>query len=243
MPTARLGAEAAWNVYCRDRIGLLYKPGFTFSKPRFQITADASFIELLGFDPTGVYDRYIVKCNAPAPAGPGVNRPYGFWVERTPPIPPETLRTQARARINPPLPAPGGAPSLDDATFAQFETWLWVDDATGVLDASATQGLVTVTVTATPIDLRWSLGDGETLSCAYPGRPWTLEIDREGTWCSHTYTSSSIDEPGGVYNASVTVTWEFSWWINARPQGSFGTFDATAEFPVRVEEIQALETN
>jgi hypothetical protein len=53
---------------------------------------------------------------------------------------------------------------------------------------------------------------------------------------------SSYGEPGGRFAASVTVSWQFEWWINDVYQGVFGIVDVPAGFGVAVAEIQAVET-
>ena len=62
------------------------------------------------------------------------------------------------------------------------------------------------------------------------------------TDCSYTYLHSSYGEPAGSFEASVSVAWEFEWWINDVYQGVFGTVDRSTSFAIEVAEIQAVET-
>jgi hypothetical protein len=75
-----------------------------------------------------------------------------------------------------------------------------------------------------------------------PGIVWTSGALEDATDCSYTYDHSSYGKPEGRFKASVTVTWEFEWWINDVYQGVFGTVDLSAAFAVAVGEIQAVET-
>ena len=76
------------------------------------------------------------------------------------------------------------------------------------------------------------------------GRVWCGRrgLSEDATDCSYVYEHSSYGEPDGRFEASVTVTWEFEWWINDSYQGVFGTVDLAAPFGVAVGEIQAVET-
>ena len=58
----------------------------------------------------------------------------------------------------------------------------------------------------------------------------------------YTYRHTTYGEPEGRFEASVTVTWEFEWWINDRYQGVFGDLDLSTSFAVAVAEIQAVES-
>jgi hypothetical protein len=86
------------------------------------------------------------------------------------------------------------------------------------------------------------MGDGGGVTCLGPGVVWTSGASDDETDCKYTYLSSSYGEPEGQFEASVTVTWEFEWWINDVYQGVFGTVDLSTSFGVAVAEIQAVET-
>ena len=161
----------------------------------------------------------------------------------TPPVPPEVMRDVAAARLEPPSPDPETNPSLTSQAFVRVPTWLWLDPASWLpIEASETRGLSTVTVRATPTHARWVMGDGGGITCVGPGVAWTSGASEDATDCSYTYEHSSYGEPEGRFEASVTVTWEFEWWINDVYQGVFGTVDLAAPFGVAVGEIQAVET-
>lgn len=196
-------------------------------------------VELMGLDPTGEYVWYDVICWRD---GRGLTD-YPIIVEVTPPVPPEVIRDRAVARIEPPPPNPATSPSLAEQVYVQVPTWLWLDAADwSPIEVSETQGLVTVTVRATPTIALWVMGDGGEAMCGGPGVAWFDGAAEDATDCSYTYRHSSYGEPEGRFAASVTVTWEFEWWINDVPQGVFGTVDLTAPFEVAVAEIQAVET-
>jgi hypothetical protein len=86
------------------------------------------------------------------------------------------------------------------------------------------------------------MGDGGEVTCSGPGVAWFSGAAEDATDCSYVYRHSSYGEPEGQFDATVTVTWEFEWWINDVPQGVFGTVDLSAGFGLAVAEIQAVET-
>ncbi len=226
-----------WDVYCARTAGE-YREGDEVelfpSDPLF-----GNDVAHLGFDPTGEYWWYIVVCWRDGE----VVETYEFAVEVTPPVPPEVIRDVAAARLEPPAPVPETSPPLARQAFVRVPTWLWLDPASWEpLEVSETRGWTTVTVRATPTHARWVMGDGGGVTCLGRGVVWVSGLSEDGTDCSYTYLHSSYGEPEGRFSASVTVTWEFEWWINDAYQGVFGTLDLSTGFVVAVGEIQAVET-
>lgn len=161
------------------------------------------------------------------------------------------LRESATARVTPVAPSPNVSPT---EPVVRFVSWLWVDDADWQV-ASDTQsdGSLAVRVEARPRQVTWDLVEGVRV-CDGPGIPWspgahddyeTQPVNVRGAGnpaCTFEFVHSSTTQPDGVYRASVTVTWEFAWWVDGVDRGVFGTHDATSEFDLRVGEIQALIT-
>jgi hypothetical protein len=196
-------------------------------------------VAYLGFDPTGEYWWWIVTCLRDGQA----TYSFEFAVEVTPPVAPEAIRDVAAARLEPPVPVPETSPPLARQAFVGVPTWLWLDATTWApIEVSESRGLTTVTVRATPTHARWVMGDGGGITCVGPGVVWMSGLSEEDTDCSYTFEHSSYGEPDGRFGASVTVTWEFEWWINDSYQGAFGTVDVVGGFVVAVGEVQAVET-
>lgn len=228
--------EEIWHAYCASDVGP-FQPGDTIEYEPSE-PATESDIEYHGLDPTGEHWWWFVHCVRDGQRVHGVE----ILISDTPGVPPEVIRDQATARIDLPAPLPASSPPLG-GTFVNLPTWLWVD-ASGwePLEASETQGLVTVTVRATPRSAVWVMGDGEGVVCHGPGVAWESGLGEDATDCSYTYTRSSYGLPRGEFEGSVTVTWEFEWWINGAAQGAFGSLDSATPFQVGVAEIQAVET-
>lgn len=107
--------------------------------------------------------------------------------------------------------------------------------------ATAAVGAVSATVVARPVEVRWDLGDGSSLTCG-PGRPYdpALAPDEQRTGCAHVFESGSWAHPGGVVEVSATVVYDVEWSASTGAGGLLGTLTRRATVPVRVLEAQAL---
>jgi hypothetical protein len=226
-----------WDAYCAASVGS-YQEGDRVEFVETEPLTEGDIVHL-GFDPTGEYWWWNLMCWRD---GEAVYQ-YEFAVEVTAPVSPELLRDEATARIDPPAPSPESSPPLARQTFVNVATWLWLDAAGWEpIEVSETQGLTTVTVRATPAQAVWVMGDGGGATCNGPGVEWTSGLAEDATDCSYTYLHSSYGQPEGRFEATVTVAWEFEWWINDTYQGVFGSVDLSTGFAVAVGEIQAVET-
>lgn len=161
-------------------------------------------------------------------------------------------RERARAEVTPDLPAPRVSPS---ETIVGVDTWLWVDAAYWQVAAAtdATASGQVVAVEARPREVRWDLGEEERV-CTGPGIPWSEDaqaaFERQSPLvrgsgnpaCTYVFVNSSTTQPDDVYEASVTVLWEFSWAVGGVERGVFGSVELTESWPLRVGEVQALIT-
>ncbi len=161
-------------------------------------------------------------------------------------------RQQARARVEPAAPVFVVSP---EQAVVRFTTWLWIDEGywQPASASATTPGGVTVTVDATPVQVIWDLDEGVQV-CDGPGIPWSptaeaaYELQPEtvrGTGnpaCTFTFVNASSTRQSGMFDASVTVVWEFSWSLNGADRGVFGTVEVTEEFELRVGEVQAVIT-
>ncbi|MEJ3741731.1 hypothetical protein WEI85_00315 [Actinomycetes bacterium KLBMP 9797] len=184
---------------------------------------------------------YIGSCGDPLtnfwPAGLVTFRLYGG---QGPSL--DLLADQAVRRLR--LPAPvirvNPAPPAPQVVFVP--TWLWVDSSSwGERSATASAGGLSVTATAKPTKVKWSTGDGATVTCNGPGTPWKKGTDPKKTsTCGHTYTRPA--PTGGTYPVSATVTWEITW-SGGGESGTRPALTTTAEAELRVVEAGALNSN
>lgn len=144
------------------------------------------------------------------------------------------------------FPRPATSPAIEGEQITGLPTWLWIDPAGyRSFDAQATLAGLTVTVTATPLQVTWELGDGsDPVVCVGPGTPYDLAVDDDAqhTDCSHVYRYESGGEPGGVYHASATTSWSLAWEASTGETGTLPDVRRTTTFDLTVTERQAVVT-
>jgi hypothetical protein len=157
---------------------------------------------------------------------------------------PSDLAAEAWRYLLLPLPAPTLSPSGDQ--IVNLPTWLWTDPADWV-ERRSTLSVpgVTVTVVARPEAAVWSLGDGSVLTCDGPGAAYdpTRPASAQSSTCTHTFARSSASHSDHAFAASVAVRWRAAWTVAGAPGGGdLGVIERTTAFPVRVGEVQAINT-
>jgi hypothetical protein len=127
--------------------------------------------------------------------------------------------------------------------YVHVPTWLWLDEQWWRgYEATASAGRVTSTVRASPVSVRWDLGDGDSLTCRGPGLPWRPGLAEDAANCSHTYTKSSATSPGGRFHLSATVVLDITWTSNVGDGGTLEPISRSSSRSVDVGEIQAVGT-
>ena len=148
----------------------------------------------LGSDPKGTW--YDVRCSDGSSY-------IGVYVPpRAANIPPAVVlagRLAQSAANRLVLPSPQARHSPSGTALVGLTTWLWVDgNGWRPLRQRTQAGPVWAQVVATPVSTTWDAGDGTPpLVCAGPGTPYDTSRPEssQSTDCSHTYRSSSADQP------------------------------------------------
>lgn len=152
---------------------------------------------------------------------------------------PAQLADRARRQLK--LPTPTIAVSPAGTQLVNLPAWLWLDG--GWADASATAAVpgISVTATATPVSVTWSMGDGAEVTCTGAGTPFRPGGDPAAPSpdCGHTYGRSSAAQPGETFAVSATVHWTVTW-AGAGQAGTFPDLTSTGAAAFRVAEAQAL---
>jgi hypothetical protein len=133
----------------------------------------------------------------------------------------------------------------DSMGLVGLPVWLWVDETTttwGPVTASASDGPVSVSVTARVERVEFDMGDGTVITCHWPGTtfdPDVYSVDTQSPDCGHVYKQVSRD-PAGVYTVTATSYWVADWSSGA----DAGTipFDFTTSEQIRIGEMQVLRT-
>jgi len=176
----------------------------------------------------------------------------GEWVDfvflpDAAPVDPRVIAQAVFARIRPDPPKLRVNPDIESPQLVNLDTWLWVDPASWQpISDGDSAGLVSVTVTAEPKELRFNMGDGKSVVCDYPGTPYdpSRPAAEQSTECFHTYRHSSADQPDQRYTVTVTMVYTASWSSSGAvvDGGDLGTLESDATVRLRVAEGQAIVT-
>jgi hypothetical protein len=157
---------------------------------------------------------------------------------------PEALARQAYDQVPLVIPQPRTAPPATSEQLVGFPIWLWVQPVVWrPFSARAAIPGLAVTVTATPRQVIWDMGDGTRLACDGPGTPWDPQGgDDQATDCEHSYQFVSASEPGGRYRVTVTVVWSVAWRASTGETGTLADASRAAAFGLTVGQRQAVVT-
>jgi hypothetical protein len=189
---------------------------------------------------------FLVSCTSGPFAGTGGGI---VWLPTTggalPLPPPEVLARQAVNQLQLSGPRVATSPPPDRMQLVNVPTWLWLDRSSWApVSATASVPGESVTATAMPMSVTWTLGDGSTVVCEGPGTPYVAGGDPAAPSpdCGHTYLRSSAGEPAGAFIVSATVSWGVSW-SGAGQSGSLPALTTTSTAQLRVGESQAINTS
>jgi hypothetical protein len=141
------------------------------------------------------------------------------------------------------LPTPSIAANPAGEQLVNLPTWMWLSSGWGPVSATASVPGVSVTATATPTSVVWSMGDGSTVTCTGAGTPFPpgTAPTASSPDCGHTYRTSSASQAGQAFPVMATVHWTVTW-AGAGQGGVFPDMTTTGNAAFRVAESQALNT-
>ncbi|MBL7499308.1 hypothetical protein I6A84_28105 [Frankia sp. CNm7] len=146
-----------------------------------------------------------------------------------------------------PLPEPVLSPDLTRGLVVNVATWFAAPAGQWVAVTGTAEALgLSVTVTATPVELVFDPGDGAApVTCAGPGS--TFDPSAPPTVapaCSYTYRdASSAAANGRSWAASLSIRWSVTWTASDGQSGALDPLMTTTVFDAVVREYQALERN
>jgi hypothetical protein len=149
---------------------------------------------------------------------------------------PDEIARLARNQLRLQRPQIGSSPPGDQ--LVNLPTWLYLASGWRAESATASVPGISVTATASPTSVTWSLGDGTTVDCAGPGTDYRQDVDprSESPQCGHTYRRSSGRT---TFPVSATVHWAVAW-SGAGQVGMLPELITTSTTQFRVRESQAL---
>ena len=168
-----------------------------------------------------------------------------------PAVNPYAVALQAENSLR--LPAPTSYFNPPDISVVNLRTWLWIDPRIWHSYAvTATVGTVSATAVANPVSVTWLTGDGGTVLCHGPGRPFDpAQAQQPTNGCSHIYTTSSSGQPSpdgdpndGAFAVSTTVDWSVTWSAQgAAGGGPLPPLSTSSTRGVRVEQVESVNTD
>ncbi len=114
-----------------------------------------------------------------------------------------------------------------------YALWIWTDGRDTLTSSSSKDGL-SVSLTATPGATTFTMGDGNSLSCA--DQPVWLKGNKSRGPCSYTYEMPS--PKGKPYTVTATTTWQVTW--TAAGQTGTLTMTRAASRTITIGELQSL---
>ncbi|MFE0104487.1 hypothetical protein [Streptomyces sp. NPDC059009] len=158
------------------------------------------------------------------------------------PPPPSPAELAQRAYNQLRLPSPAIRTNPPGEQMVSVPTWLWMTRGSWKpVSATASVPGVSVTATARPTSVTWSMGDGRKVACKGPGTPFKKGMNPKSASpdCGHTYRSSSAGQPDEAFPVKATISWTVTW-SGAGDSGTFPGLTTTASATFRVAESQAL---
>jgi hypothetical protein len=157
----------------------------------------------------------------------------------------ETIRVRLEGDL--PQPTVTTSPPLGEPAVVNHPTFLAIDNWTGSVTDSECNGLLCVTVTATPT-LTWDPGEptASTITCTGagttydPGSSPQTQARQPGA-CAHTYTArTGTPDRATQWPGTATTTWSLNWTSTTGDGGPMPPIAHSSATPRAVEEVQAV---
>ncbi|MHA4818802.1 ATP/GTP-binding protein [Streptomyces aculeolatus] len=142
----------------------------------------------------------------------------------------------------------GVAPDPDGEGLVGMPVWVWTERGPttwGPNTASASAGGITVTVTANVSKIRWEMGDGTSVTCSVPGKPYKesygmrAPAQGRGECGTDGYELPSSEQSDGTYTVTATSTWDINW----TGGGQSGEFTETRSSQVEITVVESQVLN
>jgi len=156
------------------------------------------------------------------------------------------LVEQASKAMKIPTPQLSLSPDAASTEFVGVPVWAWTPSSEWApKSVSVSAGGVSLTMTATPEFVTWSMGDGGSMTCWGAGTPYPTagaKPPERSPDCGYTYAAPSSSSPGGYFPVAATTHWKVAWSTTTGLAGTEPELTASSSLHLRVSEIQALVT-
>ncbi|WP_223830230.1 hypothetical protein [Nocardiopsis quinghaiensis] len=153
----------------------------------------------------------------------------------------ESLAYAAHAAFQLSSPEISMSPGADTPVLVHVPVWMWISSSDWQEEtATASVPGGSVTVTATPASVSWSMGDGTTVECDGPGTAYDPQVHdpaEPSPDCGHTYTFASSS-----YELTARMSWEVEWSSSDGDGGTLPALETETSMNVRVVESSGVVT-
>lgn len=125
--------------------------------------------------------------------------------------------------------------------YVGVPVWMWTPEAQWEPRSvtAAIPGL-SVTVVGQLKSITWAMGDGSTVTCRTPGKPYKVAYGvTKSPECGYVYEHPSGGQPGQQYKVTATASYAVTWSGAATGQDQVSV---SASTPMTIGEIQVLIT-
>lgn len=128
--------------------------------------------------------------------------------------------------------------------YVGVPVWLWVANPApltwGPYSETATLGGQTITATAQVTSVRWSMGDGTSITCGNKGTPYTVGYGMTTSpTCGYQYQTTSKNQSGDRYTVTATSNWDVTWTSTSGQSGNI-PLNSTSTTDLQVNELQTV---
>jgi hypothetical protein len=156
---------------------------------------------------------------------------------------PVVLATRAELKLTLAKPVVDSSPAVGKAQVVQLPTWTWLPKTQWTaISAKASVSGKSVTVTAIPVQLAFSWGDGISSVCKGPGTPYMAGVSDASApspTCGHTYQLTSAGQPNQQFPVTVALSWKVAW-SSGGQHGTLPDLVTSTTLHWTVEQVEAV---
>lgn len=162
-----------------------------------------------------------------------------------PPPAPADVALMALAQLRLENPKISVNPADGNLGLVGLPVWMWINSqdkhvwSTEWLSQPLNLGGVSVTAYARSVKVVWNMGDGNTVVCNGPGRPYQPSDLGDMSKCGHKYVTTSRGKTGDKFTVTGTVYWE-AYYTDAAGSHPLPGMTGTDTTTTRIGELQVL---
>lgn len=140
----------------------------------------------------------------------------------------------------------GISPKRSGSGLVGLPIWMWTTvtpETWGPITATASVPGLSVTARAKATSIKWSMGDGDFVTCENPGTAYDKQRygARRSPTCGYDgYSEPSRTMSSGRYTITATTTWHVDWWVVGGGATGIETVTRESTTSIRIDELQVV---